>query len=84
MVCVDSLLGTAVRFNVGRNNSHKIGQLPNGSRHRLTFGMLPSEQVTCGADRGAGNAASTHIGYLSGADVLVPRALRQPGLASSR
>jgi len=56
MVCVDSLLGTAVRFNVGRNNSHKIGQLPNGSRHRLTFGMLPSEQATCGADRGTGNA----------------------------
>jgi hypothetical protein len=55
MVCVDSLLGTAVRFNVGRNNSHKVGQLPDSSRHCLTFGMLPSERATCGADPGIGN-----------------------------
>jgi hypothetical protein len=56
MVCVGSLLGTPGRFNVGRDTSHKVGQLPSSSRHRSTFGMLPSEQVTCGADRGEGNA----------------------------
>ena len=56
MVCVVNLLGTPMRFNVGRNNSHKVGQLPDGSRRRLTFRMLPSEQATCGADRGIGNA----------------------------
>ena len=52
MVCVSTLLGTPVRFNVGRKNSPKVGQLPNSSRHRLTFRMLPSERAICGADRG--------------------------------
>jgi hypothetical protein len=56
MVCVGSLLGTPGRFNVGRDTSHKVGQLPISLRHRLTFGMLPSEQVTCRANRGTGNA----------------------------
>jgi hypothetical protein len=61
MVCVGSLLGTPVRFDVGRKNSHKVGQLPNSLRHRLTFRMLLSEQATCGADRGVGNAQVARI-----------------------
>jgi hypothetical protein len=50
-----------VRFNVERNNSHKVGRLLNSSRHRLTFGMLPSEQATCDVDRDVGNTRVARI-----------------------
>jgi hypothetical protein len=59
MVCIGNLLGSPMRFNVGRNNSHKVGKLPNSSRHRLTFRILPSEQATCGDDRSIGIAKGT-------------------------
>jgi hypothetical protein len=49
--------GRMVYYQANQDSPLYSGQLRNSSRHRLTFGMLPSEQVTCRSDHGEGNAA---------------------------